>query len=178
MSRQATTPEHQLPQLAEPAHWGVFFTRNLVPVLGAIVALLGGTLWLAASNTQVEQSHSATLVEQGPCADTQPAEASEMLCIQLSLPRQLVSDTDAPLQLRVEFENPTTYTRTSRDTRAEPLEPYSAAQAQLSGPIIYQARLARPAAQPQLKQLLVISNTTSAWSRFCAWLNQRLPQWQ
>ena len=176
-------PQHQLPHLTEPAHWGVFFTRHLVLVLLAIVALLGFGMWLAASNTLIEQRHSATLIEQKPCSPGQPTVA-ELLCLRLSIPRALATGADGSwqygtVQLRVEFENPATYTRTSRDTWAEPLDEYrEAPRAQAVDQVIYQASLARPAAQPQIKQLLVISNTTSAWSIFCAWFSARLPHWQ
>lgn len=178
----AATPllaeQQQLPRLIEPAHWGVFFSRHLVLVLLAIVALLAFSMWLAASNTLIEQRHNATLIEQKTCGDGQSTSV-ELLCIKLSIPRALIAEAHASLQLRIEFENPATYTRTSRDTWAEPLDEYrEQPHQQTINQAIYQASLTRPAAQPQIKQLLVISNTTSAWSIFCAWFSTRLPQWQ
>ncbi|MFC3117190.1 hypothetical protein [Cellvibrio fontiphilus] len=163
--------QHQLPHLTEPAHWGVFFNRHLVWALTIIVLLPGCLMWMLASNTQVEQSHSATLIEQSRCLPEQ----SEMLCITLSPTQPVTARRDHTIRLRVEFENPSTFTRTSRDVHAIPLTEHNGLPTRSFNQPLYRAVLASPASQPHIKKLLVISETSTAWQRFCEWFSARLP---
>lgn len=163
--------QHQLPHLTEPAHWGVFFHRHLVWTLVIIVILPGCLMWMLASNTQVEQSLSAALIEQSRCLPEQ----SEMLCITLSPTQAVPARKDQAIHLRIEFENPSTFTRTSRDVHAIPLTEHNGLPTRSFNQPLYRAVLASPTSQPHIKKLLVITETSTAWQRFCEWFSARLP---